>query len=253
MQPTAGGNWAATRPPNVGNIADTVSEGLEFELTYNPLKNWRITANAAKQEAKKSNVGADFAAFIAQNLPLWTDGDGRLATNTREMNGFEDIPYFGSFTGDMLGRTAINTMYIPYLNALAADGAPVQELRKWRFNVVTNYDFRAGKLKGFSIGGAARWQDKVAIGFPAKQNAQGVWVYDVQNPYYGSVEIDYDLWLRYGRTFRDGRLRWSIQLNIRDLLGSDDLIAVSAQPNGQVASARIPQPNKWTLTNTFSF
>jgi len=253
QQPTAGGNFTATRPASVGNIADTVSEGLEFEGTYNPTKNWRITFNASKQEAEKMNVGSDFAEFIEKNLPLWTDGDGVLATSTRSMNGFEDIPYFSSFTGSMLGKDAINNMYVPYLNALAANGSPVQELRKWRFNVVTNYDFRSGRLKGFSVGGAARWQDKVAVGFPVKTNAAGAFVYDVSNPYYGSDEINYDLWLRYGRAIMRNKIRWSIQLNVRDVFGTDDLIAISAQPNGQIASARIPQPNRWTITNTFDF
>ncbi|ACB77041.1 TonB-dependent receptor plug domain-containing protein [Opitutus terrae] len=252
-QPTAGGNWTATRPPNVGNIADTVSRGMEFELTFNPLRNWRITANAAKQEAQKSNVGADFQEFIAANLPLWTDGDGVLAKNTRSMNGFEDIPYYSSFTGAMLGRDAINNMYVPYLNALAAEGSPVQEMRRWRFNLVTNYDFREGRLKGFAIGGAARWGDRIAIGFPVKQNEAGKWVYDVSHPYYGGEELNFDAWLRYGRRILNGKVGWSIQLNVRDLFTSNELIAISAQPSGMTASARIPQPNRWTLTNTFTF
>ena len=248
-----GGNWNATRPPNVGNVADTVSEGWEFEGTLNPTKNWRVTFNAAMQEAKRSNVGADFAEFVARNLPLWTDGNGRIATNVREMDGFEDIPHFNTFGTQQLGILAINNMYVPYLNALAANGSPVQELRRWRFNVVTNYDFRAGKLKGFSIGGAARWQDRVAIGFPPKRNERGAWVYDVSRPYYGSDDLKFDAWLRYQRRIFGDKIGWTIQLNVRDLLASDELIAVTAQPNGQVASARIPQPNKWTITNTFSF
>ena len=251
-QPVAGGNWTATRPPNVGNVADTVSEGWEFEGTLNPTKNWRISFNAAMQEAKKTNVGADFADFVKKNLPLWTDGDGIQATNTRAMNGFEDIPYFGGF-GSQLGVLAINNMYVPYLNALAADGSPVQELRRWRFNVVNNYDFRSGLLKGFSVGGAVRWQDKVATGFPVKKNAIGVWVYDVTRPYYGSDEINYDAWLRYSRKILKDRIKWSVQLNVRDLFGPGELIAVTSQPNGQTASARIPQPDKWTLTNSFEF
>jgi outer membrane receptor for ferric coprogen and ferric-rhodotorulic acid len=252
-QAANGGTWSATRPPNVGNVADTVSEGWEFEGTFNPTNNWRITFNAAMQEAQKSNVGADFTEFIKRNLPLWTDGNGSLATNIRAMEGFEDITYFGSFGTSQLGNLAIINMYVPYLNALAADGSPVQELRRWRFNVVTNYDFRSGRLKGFSIGGAARWQDRVAIGFPATKNAAGAWVYDVRKPYYGSDEINYDAWLRYShRLFKD-KIGWRVQLNVRDIFGSDDLIAVTAQPNGQVASARIPQPNKWTITNTFEF
>ena len=248
-----GGNWSATRPPNVGNVADTVSEGWEFEGTWNPTKNWRLTFNAARQEAQRSNVGADFTEFIKRNLPLWTDGDGRLATNIRDMEGFEDITYFGSFGTSQLGNLAIINMYVPYLNALAANGAPVQELRKWRFNAVTNYDFRTGKLKGFSIGGAARWQGRVAIGFPPVRNAAGQWVSDVTRPFYGSDDLKFDGWLRYGKRIFGDKIRWSVQLNVRDLLADDDLIAVTAQPNGQVASARIPQPNKWTISNTFEF
>jgi outer membrane receptor protein involved in Fe transport len=252
-QAANGGNWSATRPPNVGNVADTVSEGWEFEGTFNPTSAWRITFNAARQEARKANVGADFAEFIKRNLPLWTDGNGKLATNIREMDGLEDILYFNSFGTSQLGNLAIINMYVPYLNALAANGSPVQELRRWRANVVTNYDFRRGRLKGIGIGGAARWQDRVATGFPAKQNDAGAWVYDVSHPYYGSALINYDAWIRYGRRILNDKIRWSLQLNVRDLFGSEDLIAVTAQPNGQVASARIPQPNKWTLTSTFEF
>ncbi len=248
-----GGNWSATRPPNVGNVADTVSEGWEFEGTFNPTPNWRLTFNAARQEARRANVGADFTEFINRNLPLWKDGNGQLATNIRQMEGLEDIIYFNSFGTSQLGNLAIINMYVPYLNALAANGAPVQELRRWRFNAVTNYDFRSGRLKGWSVGGAARWQDRVAIGFPAKQNAAGAWVYDVTRPYYGSDQISYDAWLRYGRRLLNDKVRWSVQFNVRDLFGSDDLVAVTAQPNGTVASARIPQPNKWTITNSFEF
>ena len=252
VQAANGGNWSCTRPPNVGNIADTVSQGWEFEGTFNPTKSWRITFNAAMQEAEKSNVGADFGEFIKKNLPLWTDGNGKLATNIRDMDGFEDILYFNSFGTSQLGNLAIINMYVPYLNALAANGSPVQELRRWRYNVVTNYDFRTGKLKGFSVGGAARWQDRVALGFPPVKNAAGSWVSDVKHPFYGSDQLSFDAWLRYSRRIGE-KIGWTVQLNVRDLLASDTLMAVSAQPNGQVASARIPQPNKWTLTNTFSF
>ncbi len=248
-----GGNWSATRPPNVGNIADTVSEGWEFEGTWNATPNWRMTFNAARQQAQRSNVGADMKEFIERNLPLWTDGNGRIATNIREMEGFEDIHYFNSFGTSHLGILAINNMYVPYLNAVAANGSPVQELRKWRFNYVTNYDFRSGKLRGFSVGGAARWQGKVAVGFPVKRNEIGAWVYDVTRPYYGSDDLKFDAWIRYGKRVFGDKIRWSIQLNVRDLLADEDLLAVTAQPNGQIASARIPQPNKWTITNTFEF
>lgn len=247
------GSWTATRPPNIGNISDTESSGYEFEATYNPLPHWRLTFNAAMQEAARSNYGKDFEAFIKANLPIWTDGDGIIAASIRDQNGFEDIPYFNSVTGSRLGVMAINNMYVPYLNALAANNSAVQELRKWRFNFVTNYDFRTGPLQGFSVGGAARWQDRSAIGYGVKKNELGIWVSDVTKPFYGSNELDVDLWLRYTRKIFSGKVRWSAQLNVRDLLGNDDLIAIAAQPNGQTASARIPSPQMWTLTNSFAF
>jgi outer membrane receptor protein involved in Fe transport len=249
----SGGSWTATRPPNVGNIADTESSGYEFEATYNPLPHWRLTLNAAMQEAVRSNYGKDFEAFIKANLPVWTDGDGIIAASIRDQNGFEDIPYFNSVTGSRLGVMAINNMYVPYLNALAANSSSVQELRKWRFNFVTTYDFRSGPLQGFSVGGAARWQDRSAIGYGVKKNEIGAWVSDVTKPFYGSEELDVDLWLRYTRKLLSGKVRWSVQLNVRDVFGNDDLIAIVAQPNGQTASARIPSPQVWTLTNTFAF
>ncbi len=249
----ASGTWSATRPPNVGNIADTESRGTEIEATYNPLPNWRITLNAVRQEAVRTNYGKDFEEFITRNLPLWTDGDGVIAASIRDQNGFEDIPYFNSVTGSRLGVMAINNMYVPYLNALAANNSAVQELRKWRFNFVTNYEFTRGPLKGFSIGGAARWQDRVAIGYGVKKNDAGQWVSDVNQPYYGSDELDVDLWLKYTRRLLRDKVRWTVQLNVRDLLGNDDLIAVTAQPNGTTASFRIPQPQQWTVTNTFAF
>ncbi len=253
LSQNASGSWIATRPPNVGNVADTESKGWEFEATWNPRSNWRMTFNAAMQEATRANYGQDFAEFIAKNLPLWTDGDGVIATSIRAQNGFEDIPYFNSVTGSRLGILAINNMYVPYLNALAANGANVQELRKWRFNFVTNYDFTRGPLKGFSVGGATRWQDKVAIGYGVKKNDLGVWVSDVDQPFYASDQLNVDLWLRYARKFNHDKIRWSVQLNVRDVFGTDDLIAVTAQPNGQTASARIPQPKQWSITNTFAF
>lgn len=80
-----------------------------------------------------------------------------------------------------------------------------------------------------------------------------VWVVDREKPIYGPAETNYDTWLRYGRKIQRGKIYWSVQLNIRDIFGSKDLIPVATQPDGTIASARIPQPNRWTLTNSFDF
>ncbi len=250
----AAGTWSATTPANVGNVADTVSKGLEFELTYNPTKTWRIFATVAQQEASRAGLGADFADFVERNKGIWLDGNRIMATRTIEMDGFEDITHFNGFGANMVGLTTVNNLYVPYLIALSADGAPVDELREWRANVVTNYTFASGRFKGFSIGGAARWQSRSAIGFPAIYEPEAdLYISDVRNPFYADAELDVDLTVSYTRKIVRDKVDWTIQLNVRDIFGSDALIPIQAQPDGSIASARIPQANLWTITNSFAY
>ncbi|MCF3650638.1 TonB-dependent receptor plug domain-containing protein [Synoicihabitans lomoniglobus] len=247
------GNWSATMPPNSGNVADIVSEGWEFEVTYNPTRNWRMIFNAAKTEAVRSNVGADLTAFVEANRSLFEDGDGHLATSVREQEGLEDILHFNGFGPNSLGGRYQTEILIPYLNALASNGSTVQELREWRFNFITTYDFREGILNGFTVGGAARWQDEGAIGYTPTQNQAGVWINDITKPIYATDQLDFDFWLGYQRKILNDRATWRIQLNVRDAFGGNELIAVAAQPNGQTASARIATPQRWSISNTFTF
>ncbi len=46
---------------------------------------------------------------------------------------------------------------------------------------------------------------------------------------------------------------WIAQLNVRDLLGTNELIDVTAQTNGQAVSGRIHQPSKRIIANTSEF
>ncbi|GAB5562190.1 MAG: hypothetical protein SynsKO_38370 [Synoicihabitans sp.] len=249
----ANGSWRATAPANSGNVADVVSEGWEFEVTYNPTRNWRMLFNAAQTEAVRSNWGADFTPFIEANRALFEDGNGVQATSVRTQEGLEDILHFNGFGPNALGARYQTELLIPYLNALAGNGASVQELREWRFNFVTTYDFREGRLKGFTVGGAARWQDEGAIGYAPTQNDAGVWINDVTRPWFASDQLDIDMWLGYRRKIMNDKVDWRVQLNVRDLFGNDDLIAVAAQPNGVTASARMARPQQWTISNTFTF
>jgi hypothetical protein len=71
------------------------------------------------------------------------------------------------------------------------EGAAVDEVRKWRFNLISNYSFRTGFLKGAGVGAAYRWQDKVVIGYPVLAGG----TYDLSKPYYGPTEDAFDMWL----------------------------------------------------------
>ncbi|MFM8336643.1 MAG: hypothetical protein ACKODK_13890 [Opitutaceae bacterium] len=48
-------------------------------------------------------------------------------------------------------------------------------------------------------------------------------------------------------------MRWSVQLNVRDLLNEDALVPVMAQPDGSIASWVAPQGRVFNLRSMFEF
>ena len=74
----------------------------------------------------------------------------------------------------------------------------------------------------------------------------------IANPYFGPSELNFDVWFSYRRSITQN-IDWKAQLNIRNAFGDDDYIPVIANPDGQYASFRNPNPKQIFLTNTFSF
>jgi hypothetical protein len=253
--------WDENYPAGQKLTNDLVSKGVEIELTANPTPNWRLTLNASRVQAVRSNILADWADFIAKNKDLWFDGG--YHTDTSKLNywtisGYSDVRHWTgdtTYSGlmDTFGGRMMQNVYGPYQNAIAGNGQAVNELRKWRWNLVTNYIFNRGFLKSINIGGAVRWQDKAAIGYYPKYNSDaGIWVTDVTKPIYAPSETNCDAWIGYERKLTKN-ITWVIQLNARDLFAKTSLIPIQANPDGTVAQVRIPSNTTWTLTNTFNF
>jgi len=142
---------------------------------------------------------------------------------------------------------------VPLNGILARDGTTSLEQRKWRANFVTNYRFTEGFfLKGFSIGGAIRWQDEVGIGFGQTFSPEAGIVPDLNNPFFAPSSWNGDAWTSYQRKLTE-KINWRIQLNVRNLIGNDDAIPVRANPDGSIAVIRIPNERVWFITNTFEF
>jgi hypothetical protein len=230
------------RTGQVSGTTDVVSEGDEFEVVLNPTRSWRIAFNASQTIAVRSNTGTDMLKVVNSLLPLiereaalpiasqlWQADNG-----TRWNNGFRQ------------------NVVVPLIQTTAQDGAPTSELRRWRWNAISNYRFTEGVAKGFNVGAAVRWQDKVSIGFPVIVDPVAGPVPDVKNPFYGPTETNYDAWVGYSRRIF-GRYQWSIQLNFKNIGVGNELTPIWAQPDGSIASWRINEPQKWTLTNTISF
>ena len=234
--------------PNFSQTEDQISKGYEFEFTANPTKNWRISLNASKTQAMRNNVGGTafnevieimndaFNHTDAGQIRLW--GGGNL--NNKVVNQWN------------------NNFYNNYVLMKLQEGTFTPELRKWRFNVVTNYTFTEGRLKGFNVGAGYRWQDKVAIGYPvAATDTAGVFTYDIAHPIMGPREDAIDFWIGYEKKLTD-RIDWRIQFNMRNVGDGRKVIPLTVQPttdgsNYTVAAWRIAPGQTWEITNTFRF
>ena len=230
--------------------ADTVSKGMEIELTYNPIPNWTITANASKQEAVASNVGGAINRFLDERLPYWqgvANGQAWSGTNTFDNWGISENGegWYNFFPLDAI------------LTYKSGEGKPNPQIRRWRWNAITNYEFTEGKLQGVNVGGAARWQDKSVIGHPAFSdvvNGNTVPIgLDFANPYTTPSEIDIDLWFGWGTKIWDDKIDLYLQLNIRNVFDSSGFTPILANSDGRNAVYRIDQPRTYYLSSTFKF
>ena len=148
----------------------------------------------------------------------------------------------------------ISERFLDYFAIKGQEGRPQMEQRKWRFNVITRYNLTQGKLKGFSIGGAIRWEDSYAAGYPIFTDPRGVIQPDLNNAYLASPQTSYDLSFGYRRRIL-GNKDWTAQINFRNLQNwfGDKYTAIRYQPDGSVARIRYDPPMQVFLTNTFRF
>ncbi len=234
----------ANVPNGFALTEDSTSKGYEIELTAEPIRNWRLLVNAAKTSATRQNIGGkNLAEFIAgyedalNNTPagdmrIWWGGAG---------NETASFQWYQNVGGEWAQRKLQNNTNVP-------------ELREWRVNGITTYDFTEGALKGLSVGGGVRWQSEVVIGYrpvPVAGKPREL-SFDIANPYMGPAETNFDFWVGYSRKVTD-RINWRIQFNVRNAFQDNELIPITAQPDGTPATYRIAPPRLFTLTNTFSF
>ncbi|MBE7537808.1 MAG: TonB-dependent receptor plug domain-containing protein [Opitutaceae bacterium] len=234
-----------TIPPGMTGLQDEVSEGYEIEIYAKPTDNWDVTLNVAKVTAQKTNIftGGANGAFLAEGDKLFIDGlVGQLPR----------------YTGDApvtLGDQWKQLVSTPLQQLRALNGSSNAEIRPWRCNLVTSYNFSEGSFKGTNIGLGYQWQDKVVIGYPSVfKTVNGVKseTIDIAKPYYGPSDDSVNLWIGYSRKITN-KIAWHIQANVTNILGKNELIPINVQPDGSPGALRIKLGPSWTVTNSFSF
>lgn len=239
-------------PPQLGG-GDTVhgeyptidqnlqSKGFEFEATFRPLRNWDITFNASKVDA--TQIGLGEAA-------------------TRQLTGMADlflgsgVQYAGIWGGyEGAKNSFLSDIWAPYLTQVALIGGDQPEMRKYRFNLISNYRFIGGWAKGLEIGGAFRWEDKAILGYGIHETeiyGEKAWIADVNQPIYGPKDSHLDAWIGYQRKLTD-KIDWRVQLNVRSVGEKTHLVTAAVEPDGSVAQQRIVSGATYDFSMKFSF
>ena len=241
MAPDGSSNTQAAG--NVVDTQDVESRGFEAELIYNPTRNWRIAFNAAKQETVLTNIMPRITGLLNS---LWLP---HLASHGALDWNLPVEPVAGNTT-----LQQINATLLDYFAVKGQEGRAQGEQRKWRMNFVTRYQFSEGRLRGFSFGGSARWEDQYAQGYPLIIDPNGVVRPDVNNPWLSDRELSFDLLFGYRRRIL-GNKDWTAQLNLRNVQNwnSDEVTISRRQPDGSPARARFDPPLQILLTNTVRF
>ncbi len=233
----------ASTPTGFAVTEDSESKGYEFELSAMPVKNWRLTLNASKTEATRRNIGgkalAEFVTAYEKALKTTAAGDLRI--------------WWGGAGNETTLYQWNNNIGSEFAQRRLQEGTNAPELREWRFNAITNYDFDRGFLKGVNVGGGVRWQDEIVVGYrPIPGANAGDANFDISNPFMGPSETNFDFWIGYSRRIWRN-IDWRVQLNVRNVFEDDGLIPVTVQPDGSPGAYRIAPGQVWTLTNSFKF
>jgi len=239
--------------PNFSNSliyapSDLESRGYEFELNYNPSRNWTIKGNVTQTESIDKNLSGDITNWIAERLPVWT------SIIDPELNK----PFFTERYGAAQSAKEFldASVLAPLAVAQANEGKSQPQIRKYRANLLTRYQLAGITdhkwLRNVAVGGAVRWEDKGAIGYNGVLNTAGIYQsLDATRPIYDKARAYFDFLASYRTKLYKGRIEANFQLNIRNVQESGRLQAISALPNGAPSAYRIIDPRQFILSASF--
>jgi len=228
---------------------ELVAKGYELELQAQVTDSWRLTLNASRIKSYRDNIGQTMAPGGKMTvIDYMLDFDRRM--NTTAMG---DLRMWGPGNDYDTAKRNWNSYADGDLKArLAEQGTVVPENRLWHVNLISNYDFKGGLLKGWNLGAAARYESAATLAYKPVQLTNSIG-YDLNTPFKDKALLDFDVWVGYGRKILNNRIYWRSQLNVSNVGVGNELLPVTVQPDGTPAAWRIRPSQQISLTNTFSF
>jgi outer membrane receptor protein involved in Fe transport len=227
-----------TQVSSSDDSVDTAGKGHEFELTANPTKQWRFTANFAETKGTQANNQPRLRAYIAERRAGWA------AQGTRALIApISGVPETDPKTGGpSTVATALDSIDGYIRTILGRNGVTRRQLREHTGSLFTAYTFKADSkwLNDFTAGGGIRYRSAPVVGYLAN----GI------DPILGKGDTTVNLLFRksvpvYGR-------RVQLQVNLDNILNVNDPILVDADVNGPNRFL-YPNPFRWTFSATVAF
>ncbi|MBL9213595.1 MAG: hypothetical protein JNL92_24230 [Opitutaceae bacterium] len=256
---------------NIGS--DRVAKGVEYRLVANPVRGWSVSASLARNNTRSSRIAGDWFDVLAYRLKDWLAAANDTSAPLRAGGTGPTQLHFNT-------NTNLNEPLLAYIRSAAlgwfflreSEGQAVSQEVKWRGNVTSSYRFQSGFLKGFRLGGSLRYRGDRILGyrdrtvnaadvkdpilstpglFPANSS---ITIADVSRPIMGGKTFNTDAVAGYTTSLFSKRIRWSISLNVRNVLDDDKLIAQSGlSTSGAPVVFQYPEPRVFLLTNSFDF
>ncbi|MDR2673941.1 MAG: TonB-dependent receptor, partial [Opitutaceae bacterium] len=224
----SGGGYGSAR-----NTRDYEARGIEMDLTYNPLRNWRISLSAAYNDTTYLKV----APALDTYLEKYIDDVWRL--------------HGGEGSGGNTINDIIDNRLLPNHRELKSmEGDTAAFIRPLSVTFVTKYRFTNPRwLRGVSVGGSVRYRDRTITGFGI--NEDGTINRDVT--YHGRDIWQTNAFIAYERSFLRRKVRWKTQLSVRNILDDTKPLEVRARADGVPDRLQLVQPRTLTWSNSFSF
>lgn len=213
---------AVTRNPLVGEFrlpGDRSSQGMEFDLTWNPTRHWRIFANAGRTETEIDDLSTQ---------PWWDYLDGKLVT-WRTFGGNWSTTSYDNTRSVEEAWTAL--LLNPIEDVRASLGNASNNSQTWRSNLVATRSFSEGRLKGATLSANFRYRGPSIVGFPNKVDARGRTRVDRDKPYYSDRFIITGLMANYRfKAFANSSCR--VQLNVNNVFNTERVFVTRVFANG---------------------
>ena len=183
-----------------GELQDLNAQGLEFELTANPLKNLRLTFNYTRTNRySQDRPFGQIVDYFNRNKDTWLSPANAAIRPTNTSYG-----------------ATIQEIWNYYQQTLATDtgtnGRMPFAFRPESGNAFARYDFRTGALKGLAVGGGINWRGPMVLAYANNDSSQQIRGYE--QTYVNAL-------LAYERRFL-GKFNASFQLNVDNVFNFDD-------------------------------